>query len=617
MTQVDRATTAMLAPTTDERTGGVRTSRVVFVRVVLFAITALAGFCYAWGIAHAPLEPFYEAAVHSMATSWHNFFFGSFDPAGTVTIDKLPGAFWIQALFVRIFGFHPWAIVLPQVIEGMLTVLVLYRAVNRLMGTGAALIAALVLAISPATVALNRGNIGDTAMILFLVLAADAVSAAIVTGQQRKWVYAGIWVGLAFQAKMIEAWLVVPAFALAYLLGGTGSVRRKLRQLLVGGLVALVVSLAWMTVVTLVPSSDRPYVDGSTTDSVYQQVFVYNGFGRVGEQTPDQSLASKGVIPKSILGAPAGWNRLLHGDFGREAGWLLPASIAIGIGGLFTRRRSYFVLWAGWLGTLVIVFSVSEQINSGYTAALSPPVAAIVGAGALMLWESRTRLRSAQQRNALTAGAVVVSAGTIAYGIWLLRTPDASSPDWVWVLALTAGVVAIALFVLAALTPKRAGVLLAALGAGLISILAIPASGSGLFVENQRSSADSPFETAAAAHTWESLQVTAPKGAAAAVPTFEALQQHAPYMMAVYTSAVASVFANAADGREVFPIGGFTGTSPAPTIAQLRQDVREGKFHFVLALDTHDSRIQWIAAHCRGVGSGAYLCMPGDAGPDP
>jgi 4-amino-4-deoxy-L-arabinose transferase-like glycosyltransferase len=272
--QTDRAFVVASMPSTDEGDGRNRAGRVASARVALFVITALAGLCYAWGIAHAPLEPFYEAAVHSMASSWHNFFYGAFDPAGTITIDKLPGAFWVQALFVRIFGFHPWAIVLPQVIEGMLTVLVLYRAVNRLFGTGAALIAAFVLAISPATVALNRGNIADTAMILFLVLAADAVSAAIVTGQQRKWVYAGIWVGLAFQAKMIEAWLILPALALAYLLGGPGSIGRKLRHILVGGLVALVVSLAWMTVVTLVPSSDRPYVDGSSNDSVYQQVFV-------------------------------------------------------------------------------------------------------------------------------------------------------------------------------------------------------------------------------------------------------------------------------------------------------------------------------------------------------
>jgi 4-amino-4-deoxy-L-arabinose transferase-like glycosyltransferase len=154
-----------------------------------------------------------------MAANWHNFFFGSFDPAGTVTLDKLPGAFWIQALSVRIFGYHTWAIVLPQVIEGVLSVLFLYRAVNRLRGTTAALVAAFILAASPATVGLNRGNIADTAMTLFLVLAADAISAALVSGRQRYLVYAGVWVGIAFQAKMLEAWLVLPAFGLAYLFG--------------------------------------------------------------------------------------------------------------------------------------------------------------------------------------------------------------------------------------------------------------------------------------------------------------------------------------------------------------------------------------------------------------
>src|SRR5579863_10618826 len=114
-----------------------------------------------------------------MSMSWHNFIFGAFDPAGTMTLDKLPGAFWIQALSVRVFGFHPWAIVLPQAVEGVLTVLVLYRAVSRLAGTTAGLIAALILAVSPATVALDRGNISDSLLILLLVLAADAVSGAI------------------------------------------------------------------------------------------------------------------------------------------------------------------------------------------------------------------------------------------------------------------------------------------------------------------------------------------------------------------------------------------------------------------------------------------------------
>ena len=143
----------------------------------------LAGLSYAWALGRDPLEPYYAAAVRSMSMSWHNFIFGAFDPAGTITLDKLPGAFWVQALAVRAFGVHTWVIVLPQAIEGVLTVLVLYRAVQRLAGPAAGLIAAAVLVVSPATVALNRGNISDSLMILLLVLAADAVSAALARGE--------------------------------------------------------------------------------------------------------------------------------------------------------------------------------------------------------------------------------------------------------------------------------------------------------------------------------------------------------------------------------------------------------------------------------------------------
>ena len=153
-----------------------------------------------------------------MSQSWHNFLFGAFDPWGTVTVDKLPGAFWVQALSLRLFGFHLWAIALPQVVEGALTVLVLYRAVRRVAGAGAGLAAALVLAVSPVTILLNRGNISDSLLILLLVLAADATTKALMTGRVGSLVMAGFWVGLAFQAKMLQAWFVLPALFRVYLL---------------------------------------------------------------------------------------------------------------------------------------------------------------------------------------------------------------------------------------------------------------------------------------------------------------------------------------------------------------------------------------------------------------
>jgi 4-amino-4-deoxy-L-arabinose transferase-like glycosyltransferase len=369
------------------------------------AIAAVAGVAYGWQANRDTLETYYAAAVRSMASSWHDFVFGAFDPAGTVTLDKLPGAFWVQALAVRAFGVHPWVLVAPQAAEGVLTVLVLYHAVSRLAGPAAGLIAALILTVSPATVALDRGNISDSLMILLLVLAADAVSGAILAepgrGRLGRLILAGFWVGLAFQAKMIEAWLLLPVFGLAYLLDGRGpnergSIGRRVGQLAAGGAVAGVVSLAWMTAVTLVPAGSRPYADGSHDNSLFQQVFVYNGFGRLGEQTPLQVLAGSIRPGLTYHVAAAGPQRLFTGDLGLDTGWLLLAAAAAGIWALASRirrpggdpLRACLVLWGGWLLVLGVTFSVTTAVNPYYTAALSPAVAALLGVGLTMAWSA-------------------------------------------------------------------------------------------------------------------------------------------------------------------------------------------------------------------------------------
>ncbi|MHB8240934.1 MAG: glycosyltransferase family 39 protein, partial [Solirubrobacteraceae bacterium] len=198
-----------------------------WARPALLLTAAVAALMYGWGMNGAALEVFYGAAARSMSMSWHNFFFGAFDPAGTVSVDKLPGALWPQALALRIFGFHTWAIVLPQVIEGALTILVLYRAVRRLAGPVAGIVAAAVVAVSPVTVALNRGNVADSLLILLLVLAADATASALSSGRLRSLLLAGVWVGLAFQTKMTIAWLVLPALGAAYLLAAPATTRTR------------------------------------------------------------------------------------------------------------------------------------------------------------------------------------------------------------------------------------------------------------------------------------------------------------------------------------------------------------------------------------------------------
>jgi len=590
-------------------------------RVALLLIAALAGLSYAWSISQDTLEPYYAGAVRSMSASWHDFIFGAVDPAGTITLDKLPGAFWIQALAVRAFGFHTWVIIAPQAAEGILTAVFLYRAVSRLSGPAAGLLAALILAASPATVALNRGNISDSLMILLLVLAADAVSAAIASGPegrraQARLVLAAIWVGLAFQAKMIEAWLVLPALGLAYLWDGPGSVGRRVRQLVIAGIVAGLVSLAWMTAVSLVPASSRPYADGSQNNSVYAQVFSYNGFGRFSDQTPVQLLAgqiSSAALTEVTSLPPATPVRLLKGNLGRDTGWLLPAALVAAIGGIVIRRRrqkgdgprASFVLWGAWLVTLAVTFSAETYINTYYTAALTPAIAAIGGTAVALAWEP------ARRRVKAVILAVIV-AGTVAYSAWLLPTTGAHLPGWLFTAVVAVGAVAVAI-ALASLLLRRGAVYAAALAAGVVACLLAPAVASAGLTASHESAFDTPFEPQRLAGEIASVPAQLARLQQVTVPRLESLQAGAPYLMAAQTAYLASIFIYAS-GREVLPIGGFTGTIPSPTLSQLQADIGAAKFHLVLALSRTDPRLKWIAGNCRSLSATVYFCVKADGG---
>ena len=592
-------------------------------RAAVALIAGLAGLSYAWALDQDPLEPYYAAAVRSMSMSWHDFIYGAFDPAGTITLDKLPGAFWIQALAVRALGVHTWVIVAPQAVEGVLTVLVLYRAVQRLAGPAAGLIAAIIIAVSPATVALNRGNISDSLMILLLVLAADAVSSAIADGSQGwaggqgRLILAAVWVGLAFQAKMIEAWMVLPAFGLAYLVSAPGPARRRIRQLVVAGAVAGLVSVLWMTAVSLVPAAQRPYIDGSHDNSAYEQVFVYNGFGRFGDQTPLQLLAGQSLgIELRLLKPPAaGPDRLLRGDLGRDTGWLLPAALVIAAWGIAGRRRqprgdplrSCFILWGGWLATLAVVFSLTTTINAYYTAALTPAVAALIGAGAAAACSQQ---RSATGRR---IGLAVAVAGTAAYAAWLAAT-GTDVPGWLVPAVIVVGVAATAT-ALGSLAVRSDTLFAAALTAGLIAGSLAPAVASADLVARHEGAFDTPFEPTSEKDAIDALFVQTPAQVQLLIPDLEATQNGARYLFATQTSALAAPFIYAS-GLEVLPIGGFTGTIPSPTLGQLQADIREGRFHLVLAATSTDPRLRWIAAHCLRLGNATtvlhnYYCASG------
>src|ERR1700683_1498493 len=394
--------------------------------LALLASAAVAAFTYGWRAASpVSIEIYYAAAARSMSLSFHNFVFAAFDPAGTVTTDKLPGALWVQALSVRISGAHLWALILPQVIEGAATVLVLGRAVCRLAGGGAGLVSAGILALSPATVALDRGNVPDTLMILLVVLAADSVVTAVISGRLRPLLLAGVWVGRAFQAKMIEAWLVLPALFVCYVVCAAGTWATRARRAGAMVLVAAAGSVSWMTLVTVVPAWVRPYTDGSPDNSVFYQVFVYNGFGRLDQAPPDQLLDQCNRLRPPLPPAP-GADRLLTGALGRDAGWLIAAVVVALVVGLLARRgqprqdpvRACLLLWGCWLAVLWAAFSATTFVNSYYLAALSPAVAALLGTGAALAWVHRNR-----PWTWAAVGAAVAATG--AYGAWLL--PEAGT----------------------------------------------------------------------------------------------------------------------------------------------------------------------------------------------
>jgi 4-amino-4-deoxy-L-arabinose transferase-like glycosyltransferase len=224
---------------------------------------------------------YYPPAVRSMMDNWHNFFFASYDPGGFVTVDKPPVGFWFQVLSAKIFGFNSVSILLPQALAGVLSVLLLYYLVRRHFGVVAGLLAALALAITPISVVTNRDITIDSTLALFLLVGAWAVLRAAETGKLRWLLLSAVIVGIGFNIKMLEAYLVVPAYGLLYLLAAPRSIWKRVGHLALAALVLLVVSFSWITAVDLTPASQRPYVDSTQDNSELSLALGYNGIQRL------------------------------------------------------------------------------------------------------------------------------------------------------------------------------------------------------------------------------------------------------------------------------------------------------------------------------------------------
>jgi 4-amino-4-deoxy-L-arabinose transferase-like glycosyltransferase len=372
-------------------------------------VLVVALFFNTWGLTTAGYgNTYYAAAVRSMTESWHNFFFGAFDPGGFITVDKPPVFLWIDALFARVFGYSTTSLLLPTAIAGTAAVGLLWLTVRRYFGVFAATIAGLALAVTPISVAVNRLNLPEAFYILALVGAAACILRSLDSGRWLWWVIgAGVLVGIAFNTKMLAAWIPGPALALALIVGAPGpwrdSWRRWLPRVTALGVATLVVSASWMLVVDHWPG-DRPYVGGSSDNSVQDLILGYNGFERVEGFDNSPTAGSRvgpaqrgGIVttgrngPGGIIAGEPNPLRMFDAANGGQIAWLLPFALLGGVVALWYWRdsrlaRASVVMWFGWIVLFGGVFSYTQGIyHSYYTAAMAPAIAAMAGVSAVAL----------------------------------------------------------------------------------------------------------------------------------------------------------------------------------------------------------------------------------------
>ncbi|MBV9578671.1 MAG: glycosyltransferase family 39 protein, partial [Chloroflexi bacterium] len=355
---------------------------------------------------------YYAAAVQSMLASWHNFFFVSSDLGGFVSVDKPPLGLWIQVLSAKLLGFNGVALLLPQALAGIASVALLYWLVRRVHGGAAGLIAAAALAVMPISVVTARNNTMDATLVLTLLVAAWLVSLAAESGRLSLLLLSAAVVGLAFNIKMLQAYLVVPGYALAYFFFAPLTWRRKLVDLSAAGAVLLVVSLAWCVAVDLTPASMRPYVGSSGSNSAIALALTYNGLGRVTQAIAPWLTALHISVPLDLdnmpgmapgIGNPS-LSRLFTPSLAGQASWLLaPALLGtmLAAAALWLARRDRsgqvrsqavaVMVWGGWLLACGAYFSFARFYHTYYLTMLGPAIAALVGIGLIVLWRAYVR----------------------------------------------------------------------------------------------------------------------------------------------------------------------------------------------------------------------------------
>ncbi len=587
-------------------------------RLALIGVTAVAAVLYLTNLSVSGYaNSYYSAAALAAAQSWSAWFFGSFDAANFITVDKPPLATMLMGLSVRVFGLSSWSVLLPEALCGIATVALLFLIVRRHFGTLAATIAALVAALTPAAVLIFRYNNPDALLTLLLVLAAGALLRGLENGRIRWAVVAAVLVGFAFNTKYLQGWLVLPAFAVTWFLCAPGSLRRRVGGLL-AALVAVVVSSGWWVLaVELIPASQRPYIGGSTNNSALDLLLGYDGLGRIFGQsagggaapgafggTPPQGFANGGGLgvgggsfggpgfggPGGAgggFGGAAGLLRMFNDQFGGQVAWLIPFSLIALVSGLLMRlrasrtdvRRAAYLMWGLWLVVHLAVFSLmSGIIHSYYVVVLAPAIGALVGMGTVDLW----RLRGRYRFGGLPLAIAIAASSVIA---WLLleRTPT-FVPGLADVI-LVVGLVCAAVVATPWLTDSQRGPLghiqLGAAAIALVVLLLGPAA----YASNTITTAYSGGDPAAGPSSGAGIGFPGGGGDATADSTLVdyllANRGDATWIVATTSSQGAGSIELASDAP-VMAMGGFMGSDPAPTLEQLQSLVASGRLRYVL-----------------------------------
>ncbi|MTD44291.1 phospholipid carrier-dependent glycosyltransferase [Conexibacter sp. W3-3-2] len=363
-------------------------------RPELLALLVLAAVLNLWGLdRNGFANEYYAAGVRSMTESWHAFLYGSFDAAGVMTVDKPPLALWIQAASAKVLGFNSWGLLVPQALMGVASVALVYDLTRRTFGRGAGFAAGLVMATTPVIVAVSRHNNPDALLVLCSVAALWFLVRGLQDGATRWLVLAGVAVGLGFEAKMAAALMVVPGIAAAWMWVAPRGRLAAVRQLLAGGAAMAVVGLAWPVLVWLTPAADRPWVSGTSDNSIWSLILGYNGLGRLFGQDGGPGGGAGGPggggPGGGVFGGEPGALRLLNDALGGQGGWMLGFALVAGVAVLVSSRLRRSDARTGWLVAIggaflvtAVAFSRAEGIfHPYYVSLLAPFTAALVGAG--------------------------------------------------------------------------------------------------------------------------------------------------------------------------------------------------------------------------------------------